>query len=134
MIVVDANLIGYLFLQNEFTPLTIQVFEKDPDWYAPLLWQSEVRNIVTKYFRKELLTLEQIQHIINEAHDLMTDHERLVASSSVLELMAKSRCTAYDCEYVALAKEMKFPLVTFDKDVVRDFPQIAKFPQDFIRS
>lgn len=37
MIVVDANLIGYFFITGEHSPLATQVFEKDPDWYAPLL-------------------------------------------------------------------------------------------------
>ena len=132
MIVVDANLIGYFFIAGENSPLAIQVFVKDPDWYAPLLWQSEVRSIVSKYFRFKNMSLDKSQQIMNEAHDLMVEHDRFVSSNLVLELMALSKCTSYDCEYVALAKEMNLTLVTFDKEVVRDFPQIAVFPQDFI--
>ena len=55
----------------------------------------------------------------------MVEHERYVSSDLVLELVASSKCSSYDCEYLALAKEMNLTLVTFDKDVVRDFPQIA---------
>ena len=69
---------------------------------------------------------------MNEAHDLMIEHERFVSSNVVLELVASSKCRSYDCEYVALAKEMNLTLVTFDKEVVRDFSHIAVFPQDFI--
>jgi len=132
MIVVDANLIAYFLITSEHSPLAMQVFEKDPDWYAPLLWQSEVRSIVTKHFRFKNMPLEKSLQIMSEAHDLMIEHERFVSSNLVLELMASSRCTSYDCEYVALAKEMNLTLVTFDKDVVRDFPQIAVFPQGFL--
>ncbi len=132
MIVVDANLIGYLFIAGENSPLATQVFAKDPDWYAPLLWQSEMRSIITKYFRFQNMPLEESQQIMNETHDLMIEHERFVSSNVVLELMASSKCTSYDCEYVALAKEMNLTLVTFDKEVLRDFPRIAISPQDFI--
>jgi predicted nucleic acid-binding protein len=132
MIVVDANLIGYLFIAGENSPLAAQVFAKDPDWYAPLLWQSEMRSIVAKYFRFRNMPLEESQQIMNEAHDLMIEHERFVSSNAVLELMASSTCTSYDCEYVALAKEMKLTLVTFDKEVLRNFPKIAISPQHFI--
>lgn len=132
MIVVDANLIGNLFLKSEHSPLAIQVFEKDPDWYAPLLWQSEVRSIVTSYFRHNLLTLEKAYQVMDEAHGMMIDHERFISSNLVLELVATSKCTSYDCEYVALAKEMNLTLVTFDKEVVGEFPGIAVFPQDFV--
>jgi len=132
MIVVDANLIGNLLIKSDHSPLAVQVFEKDPDWYAPILWQSEVRSIVTSYFRHHRLTLDKGYQIMDEAHGLMTDHERFVSSNLVLEFVGTSRCTSYDCEYVALAKDMNLTLVTFDKQVVGAFPGTAVFPQDFI--
>jgi predicted nucleic acid-binding protein len=132
MIVVDANLIGYLFIENENSPLATLVFSKDPDWYAPMLWQSEMRSIVSKYFRFKNMPFERASEIVNEAHDLMIEHERHVSSNLVLELIAASNCTSYDCEYVALAKEMNLRFVTFDTDVLRDFPGIAVHPQNFI--
>lgn len=133
MIVVDANLIGNLLLKTENSHLSIKVFEKDPDWYAPLLWQSEVRSILTSNFRYNQLPLEEAYQVMAEAHRLMMDHERYVSSFLVLELFGKSKCTSYDCEYVALATEMNLALVTFDKQVVKEFPQIAVFPINFIQ-
>jgi predicted nucleic acid-binding protein len=132
MIVVDANLIGNLFIETKDSPVAIQVFEKDPDWYAPILWQSEVRSIVTSYFRHNLLTLDKAFRIMDEAYRLMLEQERFVSFSLVLELVGNSRCISYDCEYVALAKEMNLILVTFDQQVVREFPRIAVFPIDFV--
>jgi predicted nucleic acid-binding protein len=131
MIIVDANLIGAVFLQSEQSPLATRVFEKDPDWYAPLLWQSEMRSLITGYLRHKLITLGKATQVMDEAHALMVEHERYVSSNLVLELVNTSKCTSYDCEYVALAREMKLTLVTFDKPVVGAFPGIAIFPQDF---
>jgi predicted nucleic acid-binding protein len=131
MIIVDANLIGALFLQSEQSPLTTRVFEKDPDWYAPLLWQSEMRSLITSYLRHKLITLDKATQVMDEAHTLMVKHERYVSSNLVLELVSTSKCTSYDCEYVALAREMNLTLVTYDKQVVGAFPGIAIFPQDF---
>lgn len=132
MIVVDANMIGYFFITGDYSPLAIQVFEKDPDWYAPVLWQSEVRSIITQYVRYKKMPLAQSQQLMNEVHDLMLEHERFVSSNLVLELVAISKCSSYDCEYIALAKEMNLNLVTFDKEVLQEFPQIAISPKDFI--
>ncbi len=132
MIIVDANLIGALFVQSEQTSLATRIFEKDPDWYAPLLWQSEMRSLLTSYLRHKLITLDKATQIMDEVHALMMEHERHISSSLVLELVATSKCTSYDCEYVALAREMKLTLVTFDKEIVGAFPGIAIFPQDFI--
>lgn len=133
MIVVDANLIGALFIQGEQSPVATRVFEKDPDWYAPLLWQSEMRSLITSYLRHRLITLDKSTQIMDEAHALMMEHERFVSSNLVLELVSMSKCTSYDCEYIALAREMNLTLVTFDKEVVGQFPGKAVFPQDFVK-
>ena len=132
MIIVDANLIGALFLQSEQAPLASRIFERDPDWYAPLLWQSEMRSLITSYLRHKLITLDKATQIMDEAHALMVEHERYVSSNLVFELVSLSKCTSYDCEYVALAREMNLTLVTFDKQVVGAFPGIAVFPQNFV--
>ena len=46
MIVVDTNIIAYLHISGEFTPVAIQALEKDPHWIVPPLWQSEYRNVL----------------------------------------------------------------------------------------
>jgi len=49
MIVTDTNLIGYLFLTSAHSMLAERVFQKDPVWAAPLLWRSELRNVLALY-------------------------------------------------------------------------------------
>jgi predicted nucleic acid-binding protein len=132
MIIVDANIIAYFLLQTEKTEMAEKIWAKDMDWYAPLLWRSEVRNILTNYIRHNLLTLEQAQGIMEQAHEVMREREHFVSSARVLELAGSSRCTAYDCEYVALANQFGLLLITFDKMIVQNFPKIAMFPQDFL--
>ena len=56
----------------------------------------------------------------------MYDHERFVDPMLILDLVASSTCSAYDCEFVALAQELGVPLVTTDKQILRDFPRIAR--------
>ena len=51
MIVVDTNVIAYLFLPGEYTPLAERLLQKDPDWVAPVLWRSELRNVFALYVR-----------------------------------------------------------------------------------
>ncbi|MBN1449454.1 MAG: type II toxin-antitoxin system VapC family toxin [Anaerolineales bacterium] len=132
MIIVDANLVAYLLLKTEKADLAERVFAKDAEWYVPILWRSEVRNIIVNYIRHNLLALPEALDIVEKAHTLFADREYFVSSDHVLELAASSRCTAYDCEYVALAQQFGIPLVTFDKVVVQNFPAVAIFPRDFL--
>ena len=125
MIVVDTNIIGYLYLTSDHSSLAEQALLKDPLWSAPLLWRSELRSVLALYIRKELLSLSEAQRVMEEASRLMQDREYEVASHQVLNLVATSTCSAYDCEFIALAKDLDIPLITSDKQILQQFPDIA---------
>ncbi|MBM4422487.1 MAG: type II toxin-antitoxin system VapC family toxin [Chloroflexi bacterium] len=125
MIVVDTNLIGYLYLESQHSRQAEQALLKDAQWVAPMLWRSEFRNVLALYVRKGWLSLEASQQIMNEALALMEDQEYEVDSRHVLRLAAASTCSAYDCEFVALAQDLGASLVTMDKQSLKDFRQIA---------
>lgn len=134
MIVVDTNIIGYLYLTSERSSQVERVLHKDAQWAVPLLWRSEFRNVLALYLRKRLLSLEVAQEIMNEALNLMLGHEYEVVSSQVLSLVEKSSCSAYDCEFVALAQDLGVSLVTVDKQVLNQFPHIAISPDQYWNS
>ena len=125
MIVVDSNILAYLYLPGAFTEAAEALLAKHAPWAAPPLWRSELRNILTGYQRRGSLTLAQCQALQAEAEDLMQGGELAVDSKTVLQLTASSTCSAYDCEFVALALALQTQLVTMDKKLVREFPQVA---------
>ena len=132
MIVVDSNLIGYLYLSGERSAQAEQVLRQDAHWAAPLLWRSEFRNVLALYLRKNILSLEAAREIMEEATRLMQGQEYDVVSSQVLQLAAQSKCSAYDCEFVALAQDLGVALVTVDKQVLAQFPEIALLPETYL--
>ncbi|NIM10940.1 MAG: PIN domain-containing protein [Candidatus Aminicenantes bacterium] len=127
MIAVDTNIIIYFYLEGEFTELAEKTFKKDSHWVAPFLWRSEFRNVLAVSMRKKIITLEDAFEMIQEAELLMKGNEYSVTSSHVLQLVNQSKCncTAYDCEFVALARDLYIPLVTMDKEILRHFPETA---------
>lgn len=122
MIVVDSNVMAYLYLPGERTANAEALLEQDAEWAAPVLWRSEFRNILAGYTRRKTLTFEQACSIQSEAEDLLSGAEFEVDSRSVLELVRDSDCSAYDCEFIALAIKLDTKLVTADKKVLRAFP------------
>lgn len=125
MIVVDSNILAYLYLPTEFSGQAEQLLGQEPQWVAPVLWRSELRNVLALYMRKNLLTLEQAYAIQTEAETLLAEGEYEVPSLDVLRLVESSDCSAYDCEFVALAKRLNIKLVTADKKILKGFPKIA---------
>ena len=67
--------------------------------------------MLTNYLRRDRLQL-------SEAVALMQRAEVLLAN--------RSRCSAYDCEFVVAAQQLGVPLVTEDRAVLVAFPDVAK--------
>jgi predicted nucleic acid-binding protein len=125
VIVVDSNVIAYLYLPGEHTAIAEALLEHDPHWAAPVLWKSEFRNILAGYFRRGDMTFEQACALQREAESLLAGAEFELDSLGVLELVRDSDCSAYDCEFIALALRLETRLVTMDKKLLRAFPKVA---------
>lgn len=72
--------------------------------------------------------------IIKEAEKLIGKKEYVIPAEKVMEIVVKSNCSAYDCEYVALAKEFKSPLITSDKQILSSFPDTVVSLEKFVLS
>ena len=57
-----------------------------------------------------------------EAESLLAGADYEVDSRAVLELIRGSDCSAYDCEFVALATQFNTKVVTMDGKLLRGFP------------
>lgn len=123
MIVADTNLIAYLLINGDHTPLAEIILKKDADWVAPLLWRSELQNVLALYVRQKNMPVAKAVQIMATAEQVMQKGSYQPPSEKVTALVAASNCSAYDCEFVALAQDLRIPLVTSDKRVLKDFPQ-----------
>jgi predicted nucleic acid-binding protein len=131
MIVVDTNLIIALQLEGPGRAVAESVLARDPAWAAPVLWRSEMRNALVLVVRHSGLELSAAAQYCARAQHLLRDHEHFVADGDVLLLAAASGCSAYDCEFVALAEQLDVTLVTFDREVLEAFPGTAIHPKRF---
>jgi predicted nucleic acid-binding protein len=131
VIVVDANVVVYYAVPGPRTPLAERAREADPDWHAPLLWRSEVRNVLAGLARRGEMDLGLAVEVMGAAQVMLGGREYEVDSTAVLERAVESGCTAHDCEYVVLAEQLGVPLVTVDRQVLRAFPRTAVALEDF---
>jgi len=129
MIVVDTNILAHFWLPSDATELCDELYQKDAQWVAPILWRSEFRNVVTLYLRKELIDLAEALLIIEKAEFQMKNQQFQVNSVQVLQHVSQSSCSSYDCEFVSLARDLDLELITMDKQLLREFPALAKHPE-----
>lgn len=130
MIVVDVNVVAHLLIPGQFTVRAERLLESDPAWAAPRLWRSELRNILATYVRSRQIALHDALDLFQHAADLIGAQEYEVDTSTILRLCESSGCSAYDCEYVALADFLGLALVTADRKLARAFPGRARLLAD----
>ena len=134
MIVVDTNILLYLYLPGAHTDDCIQLLERDPEWASPSLWRSEFCDTLLLYLRKKLITQAFAAKAVKAAGQLIAQREYVPASVSVIELAMQSNCTYYDCEFDAVARSHSTTLVTQDRALLKAFPDDAMSLADALAS
>jgi len=122
VIVVDVNVLAYLLIPGKFTEAAERLLADDSAWVVPRLWRSELRNILATYLRLNQMDLADAALIFQRATELVGAEEYELETVDVLRLSQESNCSAYDCEYVALAEFLDVVLVTADGKLAKDFP------------
>ena len=121
MIVVDTNVIAYRWLPGPKTEAVEALVRLDPVWAAPLLWRSELRNVLAGYVRRGQISVEQAEQAMSHAASALRGGDHAVGDAEVFALVAASACSAYDCEFVVLAEALDTVLVTEDTALLKAF-------------
>ncbi len=114
---------------------------------AASLWvdagKPDLRKLSFKPDEKEL---EEIKALVSwlrsstaiamqsQAEQQLAENEYSVNSTDVLTLTSESGCSAYNCEFISLAKSLKLKLITSDKKLIQMFPGIAMTVGDYLRT
>ena len=130
--VVDTNVVAYLLLGTEaFVDEARACFQAVSDPIAPAHWEAELTNVVWVAIRAGVLPPEEGPARLGMArrlgiHSVPTS---TLCQGALLRSMT-SAIPVYDTLFVELAARTSTPLLTFDKAVLRAFPNLAKRPRD----
>ncbi|MBA3646604.1 MAG: type II toxin-antitoxin system VapC family toxin [Gemmatimonadaceae bacterium] len=78
------------------------------------------------------MTLADALGYYGDAAKLVFEREHVGDSGTILRLAEHSGLSAYDCEFVAVAKGLGVPLITNDRKLCRSFPDTAVSPAEFL--
>ena len=120
-------------MASPFSAAADAAWAKDSDWIVPILWRSEFRNALAGSIRRRSLTVEEAIAIANLAEAMLGRKEFTVSTPPVLQLVSTSNCSAYDCEFVGLAHANGVRLLTVDRQVLQEFPEVAISLSKFVR-
>jgi predicted nucleic acid-binding protein len=132
VIVVDTNVIASLLQHSEYSNAAATALELERDWRVPSLWRSELRNDLSTAVRTGIFDFSLSLQTWETAEALVAGAEYEPAGFDVLRLAQSSNCTAYDCEYIAVAIDLQASLVTIDQQLLRAFPDTSVHLENFI--
>lgn len=125
MIVVDTNVMVRLLVGGADSVDATRLFERDPEWAGPVILMSELRNVLVGLVRRGALAPDQAKAMSDDAAAILGDRIAAVASAQVLDVALECGLTAYDAEFVALARTLGVPLATSDHAILQGAPDVA---------
>jgi predicted nucleic acid-binding protein len=131
MIVADTTLLANFYLGDKQEEAMV-VFRLDAEWFASPLWRFEMHHTLLKHIRARQFPVLECESVMTKASALLADRERQASTTQVLQAAMIYKISAYGADYLALAQQLRVPLVTFDQKLVRAAPGLALLPADFI--
>jgi predicted nucleic acid-binding protein len=132
--VVDTNVVAYFLLGTEpFAAEAKRFLAGVSNPIAPALWEAEMANIVWMAIRAGVLPADEGPNRLKLAARLGIESVsiRTLLQGSLLRSVT-SGIAVYDTLFVELARREACPLVTFDRAVLRAFPNIAVRPSTLV--
>lgn len=125
MIVVDTNVMVYLLTGSGPADRAALLLADEPEWAAPPVLLSELRNVMVGLLRRDQIQPRDALDICEDAEAVLGDRIAPVPSGPVLEAAFEGAMSAYDAEFVVLARRLGVPLVSADRAILEGAPDVA---------
>jgi predicted nucleic acid-binding protein len=131
--VVDAHIISLMTFPGRFSSTVSRLHEENPQWVAPALWKADFLNILALYYRKGMIDYSQAAIALDVAERLIGAREHAADAKAIMEVIVNSNCSAYDCEFIVLAKKLATKVITYNKKLIEEFPDLALTPEEYLK-
>lgn len=125
MIVVDTNVMVRFVMVGEAAVDVVRLRERDREWTASNILLSELRNVLLGYIRRGEITPEKAKAMAGDAGRVLGSRIYDVPGDAVIDTALECGLTAYDAEFVTLARGLGVALVTMDAAILRGAADVA---------
>ena len=129
MIVVDTNVMMRLVVGGVEGEDAARLLRRDAEWAAPGILLSELRNVLVGLVRRDVVTANQAKAMSDDALEVFQDRIISVIDTRVIDTALECDLTAYDAEFVVLARTLGVPLATSDRAILSGAPDVAADPR-----
>ncbi len=101
------------------------LLERDPEWAAPTIALSELRNVLLGFVRRGDMDAAQAKARYDSAELALGDRVTSVVPARVIDTALGCGLSAYDAEFVVLARTLGVTLATLDGEILAGAPDVA---------
>lgn len=134
MIVADTNLVSYLLIDGQHTRPARRVWAKDARWVLPPLWRSEYLSVLATSVRAGVLDRDQALAAWRAGVRLLGRSEHQPDGEAVLSMALDHGVSAYDAQFLVVARDLGVPLVTADRRLRAAAPGLTRSLTGFVRA
>lgn len=125
MVVVDTNVLAYLLIEGDRTPLARALYSRDPEWRSEAFLLVEFSNLLATYVRADALDSKAAQSLLAKAEQTLAGTLAL-PHAPALSLAIELGVSAYDARFLAVARRLDRKLVTEDAKLRRAAPALTQ--------
>jgi len=128
VIVVDTNVVVQLLFGGAQRLALQKLRARDPEWSAPAILLSELRNVLVGHVRRGTITERRAVDMTEDASNLLAGRIGGVSPRETIAVALECQLSAYDAEFVVLARRLHVPLATLDRAILGGAPDVAVPP------
>ena len=128
MIVVDTNVVVQLLFGGAQRLVLQKLRARDLEWGAPAILLSELRNVMVGHVRRGTITKRRAVDMTEDASTSLAGRISGVSSRETIAVALECHLSAYDAEFVVLARRLRVPLATLDRAILGGAPDVAVPP------
>ena len=130
MIVADTNVVVQFVVGDDGSADAARLHSEDPVWAAPTILIGELRNVLLGFVRRGVLGPDHVKSMCDDAARMLGDRFADVPHDRVIDTALECGLTAYDAEFVVLARTLGVPLATSDREILEGAPDVAVSVRD----
>jgi len=113
MIVVDATVVSFLFIEGEMTQSAKELFQRDAEWVTPPILNHEMLSILAVIGSADQV-VEPLEEVWRQIRSLIGARQQVPDPLLALRIAIELKISGVHGQYLALAEQLNLPLVTED--------------------
>jgi len=131
MIVVDASVVAFLFIDGEESGIVRKLYQRDPEWVTPPILNHEMLTILAAVGSMEGDSTA-VEAIWREVRGVLGTRQQIPDPVRSLRLAVELGISGYDAQYLALAAQLHLPLLSCERRLLDALPGRVVNPESYL--